>query len=283
MKNILVTGSNGQLGKALNLSSQKLKDFNFFFTDIDDLDITSNANLSKFIKENHIHFIINCAAYTAVDKAESDQDKAYLINVKAVEYLAKQAKINNATLIHISTDYVFDGNNQSPYTETDKPNPNSYYGFTKHQAEIKIHEFASKAVIIRTSWLYSEYGNNFVKTMIKLGTEKDNLGIINDQFGSPTYASDLANVILKLIQKDIKGIEVYNYSNEGSCTWFDFAKAIFEIKGISSKLNPITTEEYPTAAARPKYSLLDKTKIKKVLKITIPHWEESLKLCLKNI
>jgi dTDP-4-dehydrorhamnose reductase len=283
MKNILVTGSNGQLGKAINLSSQKLKDFNFFFTDIDDLDITSNDNLSKFIKENHINFIINCAAYTAVDKAESDQEKAYLINVKAVEYLAKQAKLNNASLIHISTDYIFDGNNQSPYTETDKPNPNSYYGFTKHQAEIKINEFANKAAIIRTSWLYSEYGNNFVKTMIKLGTERDKLGVINDQLGSPTYGSDLANVILKLIQKEIKGIEVYNYSNEGSCTWYDFAKAIFEIKGISCKLNPITTEEYPTAAARPKYSLLDKTKIKKELKITVPHWKESLKLCLKNI
>ncbi len=283
MRNILVTGSNGQLGKAINIASHQLNDFNFFFTDVEELDITSNVNLGQFIKENQINFIINCAAYTAVDKAESDKEKAFLINVKAVEYLANHAKMNNAALLHISTDYVFDGNSQLPYTETDQPNPNSYYGYTKHQAELKIQECANKAVIIRTSWLYSEFGNNFVKTMIKLGTERENLGVIDDQFGSPTYASDLANVILKLIQRNIKGIEVYNYSNEGSCTWYEFAKTIFEIKNINCQLNPITTEEYPTAAARPKYSLLDKTKIKKTLQITVPNWKDSLKLCLKNI
>lgn len=283
MKNVLITGSNGQLGKAINLSAQNLNKFNFIFTDIEDLDITSDVNLEKFFKENQIHFIINCAAYTAVDKAESDKEKAYLINVTAVEYLAKHAKANNATLIHISTDYVFDGKSKLPYKETDKPNPNSIYGRTKYEAELKIQQFSKNAIIIRTSWLYSESGTNFVKTMIKLGTERESLNVIDDQFGSPTYAKDLADVILKLIQKKTEGLEIYNYSNEGSCTWFEFAKIIFEFKKIDCNLNPITTEEYHTAAARPKYSLLNKYKIKSVLKIIIPDWKESLKICLKNI
>lgn len=283
MKNILVTGSNGQLGKAINLLSQNRHDFNFIFTDIDELDITSESELGSFISENNINFIINCAAYTAVDKAESDSDKAILVNTKAVDYLAKHAKKNDAVLIHISTDYVFDGKSVTAYVETDKPNPNSVYGHTKHQAEIKIEQEAENAVIIRTSWLFSELGNNFVKTMIKLGNERTELKVVNDQFGSPTYASDLAKAIFKLLNKKINGIEIYNYSNEGSCTWYEFAKSIFEIKNIDCKLIPITTEEYPTAAARPKYSLLDKTKIKTTLNINIPDWRESLKICLKNI
>jgi len=283
MHNILVTGSNGQLGNAIKKMSSKLINSNFFFTDIEELDITSNDKLGRFIKENKIHQIINCAAYTAVDKAEADREKAFLINVTAVEYLSIQAKANNATLIHISTDYIFDGTSQLPYKETDIPNPKSYYGLTKYEAEQKIKQFAQNAIIIRTSWLYSEYGNNFVKTMIRLGNERDSLNVVNDQFGSPTYASDLADIIIKLTQEKITGVIFYNYSNEGSCTWCEFAKAIMKIKKINCDVNPITTEEYPTAAVRPKYSLLDKRKIKKDLNIDIPSWKESLETCLKNI
>lgn len=283
VQNILVTGSNGQLGNELKKRSTKLINATFFFTDVQELDITSNEKLGEFIKKNKIDIIINCAAYTAVDQAETDREKAYLINVKAVEYLSRQAKANNATLIHISTDYIFDGTSKIPYKETDIPNPKSYYGLTKYEAEQKIVQFSENAVIIRTSWLYSEYGNNFVKTMIRLGNERESLNVINDQFGSPTYAADLADIIIKLAQKRINGIVFYNYSNEGSCTWYEFAKTIMEIKGINCIINPISTEEYPTAAQRPKYSLLDKRKIKKDLNIEIPSWKKSLETCLKNI
>ncbi|MBU1011996.1 MAG: dTDP-4-dehydrorhamnose reductase [Bacteroidetes bacterium] len=283
MQNILVTGSKGQLGNAIKKISSKLINSNFFFTDIEELDITSYDQIGKFIQKNKINIVINCAAYTAVDQAETDREKAFLINVTAVEYLSIQAKANNATLIHISTDYVFDGTSHIPYKETDIPDPKSYYGLTKYEAEQKIEQFAENAIIIRTSWLYSEYGNNFVKTMIRLGNEKESLNVINDQFGSPTYAADLADTIINLTQVRIKGITFYNYSNEGSCTWYEFAKAIMELKKINCVVNPITTEEYPTAAVRPKYSLLDKSKIKKELNIEIPFWKESLKTCLKKI
>lgn len=283
MQNILVTGSNGQLGNAIKKISSELINSNFFFTDIEELDITSYDQIGKFIQKNKINMVINCAAYTAVDQAETDREKAFFINVMAVEYLSKQAKANNAALIHISTDYVFDGSSQIPYKETDLPDPKSYYGLTKYEAEQKIEQFAENAIIIRTSWLYSEYGNNFVKTMIRLGNERESLNIINDQFGSPTYATDLADAIIILTQKSIEGITFYNYSNEGSCTWYEFAKAIMELKKINCVVNPITTEEYPTAAVRPKYSLLDKSKIKKELNMEIPFWKESLKTCLKNI
>lgn len=283
MQNILVTGSNGQLGNAIKKISSELINSNFFFTDIEELDITSYDQIGKFIQKNKINMVINCAAYTAVDQAETDREKAFFINVTAVEYLSKQANANNATLIHISTDYVFDGSSQIPYKETNLPDPKSYYGLTKYEAEQKIEQFAENAIIIRTSWLYSEYGNNFVKTMIRLGNERESLNIINDQFGSPTYAADLADAIIILTQKSIEGITFYNYSNEGSCTWYEFAKAIMELKKINCVVNPITTEEYPTAAVRPKYSLLDKSKIKKELNMEIPFWKESLKICLKNI
>jgi dTDP-4-dehydrorhamnose reductase len=283
MMNVLVTGGNGQLGQAIRNSVAKYDDLNTYFTDIEDLDITSEDEIGKFLKENNIHTIINCAAYTAVDKAETDQDKASLINVKAIEYLAKQARQNQALLVHISTDYVFDGKSIIPYKETDIPNPNSFYGLTKLQSEQKIEQFSNQAIIIRTSWLYSEFGHNFVKTMIKYGIERESLKVVNDQFGSPTYAIDLAEVILKLIQKNIKGVNIFNYSNEGSCTWYEFAKAIMEIKQIDCEVHAITTEEFPTAAARPKYSLLDKSKIKESLNIEIPHWKKSLQNCLKQL
>ena len=283
MMNVLVTGSNGQLGQAIKKLSTEHDHFNFYFTDINDLDITSEDEVGHFIKSNNIQTIINCAAYTAVDKAETEQDKASLINVKAIEYLAKQAKQNQALLLHISTDYVFDGNSKIPYKEDDQPAPNSFYGLTKLQSEQKIEAFSEKAIIIRTSWLYSEFGHNFVKTMIKYGNERGDLKVVNDQFGSPTYAIDLADAILKLIQHDLEGVNIYNYSNEGSCTWYEFAKAIMELHKIDCNIQPITTKEFPTAAARPQYSLLDKRKIKEQLGIEIPHWKESLKNCLKQL
>lgn len=283
MRNILVTGSNGQLGRALKDVSFKLENSRFYFTDIEELDITSENKIREFLTSNNINFIINCAAYTAVDKAETDRKNAYLVNVTAVENLAKKASETGATLINISTDYVFDGNSKDPYKEDQPPNPNSYYGETKYLGEQKILEFSKKAIIIRTAWLYSEYGNNFVKTMIRLAGERDQINVVNDQIGSPTYAGDLAEVILILIKDKIDGVEFYHYSNEGSCSWYEFAVDIMKLKKINCNINPITSSEYPTAAARPKYSLLDKTKIKQKLKIEIPQWHDSLKTCLQHI
>lgn len=283
-KNILVTGCNGQLGREI----QKLKSSHpaiiFHFTDINELDITSEKQLDQFFSENHINYIINCAAFTAVDQAEKEKDLATLINVTAVELISKIASKYGAAVIQISTDYVFDGIRNSPYFESDIPNPNSFYGSTKFLSEEKIKQFATNAIIIRTSWLYSEYGHNFVKTMLRLGIERDSLEVVNDQIGSPTYAADLAEIILQLIlSHDFSGIEIYNYSNEGYCSWFEFAQAIMEIKNIDCKINPIKTKDYPTEVNRPAYSLLDKSKISKKLKITIPHWKSSLKECLKNL
>lgn len=281
-KNILVTGCNGQLGREI----QKLEIFYpnvcFHFTDINELDITSDIQLDQFFSQRDINYIINCAAYTAVDKAETERDLATLINVTAVELIAKIANKYGASIIQISTDYIFDGERSSPYFEWDIPNPNSFYGHTKYLSEEKIKLFATNAIIIRTSWLYSEYGHNFVKTMLHLGTERESLKVVDDQFGSPTYAADLAEMILRLISHhDISGIEIYNYSNEGHCSWFEFAQAIMEIKNIECKIIPIKTKDYPTKAKRPAYSLLDKSKITQKLKIAIPHWKDSLKKCLK--
>ncbi len=283
MINVLVTGSKGQLGQAIQHLSVKYKIFNFHFTDIEELDITSENDIDYFLKTNNIDVVINCAAYTAVDKAESDRDRARQINVEAVENLAKKAKQNNASIIHISTDYVFDGSSKKPYHENDKPAPNSFYGLTKLQSEQKIKAFCDRAIIIRTSWLYSEFGHNFVKTILKYGNERKSLNVVDDQFGSPTYALDLADVILKFIQKQPEAVQIFNYSNEGDCTWFEFAQAIMELSKTNCIINPIPTTEFPTAAARPKYSLLDKTKIKEELKIEIPHWKDSLMICLKQL
>jgi len=284
MKNILVTGSNGQLGSELQTIAPNFLDTNFFFTDVEELDICDSKAIESFISQNKIDFIINCAAYTAVDKAEEEKALANKINIEAIKNLAKASINSNALLIHISTDYVFDGKNHRPYIETDKTNPNSHYGYTKAEAEKLIQKICKKAVIIRTSWLYSAFGNNFVKTMLKYGSERDDLKVVNDQIGTPTYAADLASTILNLITNHTtEAVEIYNFSNEGVCSWYDFAKEIIELKNIDCKIKPIESKDYPTAASRPFYSVLNKSKISKTLNIEIPHWKDSLKICLKNL
>lgn len=279
---ILVTGSNGQLGSELKALSQNFNEIQFLFTDIQELDICSKDSVNSFFETNSFDFVINCAAYTAVDKAEEEAEFAVMINSTAVEILAQACKKHNAVLIQISTDYVFDGLSQIPYVESDKPAPNSVYGHSKLAGEQAIEKYANNAVIIRTSWLYSAYGGNFVKTMLRLASERDELGIVSDQIGSPTYAKDLAEAILQIVNSYTpNGIDYFHYSNEGICSWYEFAKAIFDLKSINIRINPIETKDYPTPAARPAYSLLDKSKIKKIYNINIPNWKDSLEECLK--
>ena len=280
--NILVTGSKGQVGSEIKeLSSNS--NHNFFFTSREELDITNEQNIKDFIEKNDIKAIINCAAYTAVDKAEEDKINADLVNRKAVKKLAKISKEKSIKLIHISTDYVFDGTAFRPYCEEYQTNPNSVYGQTKLDGEnemIKINPHNS--IIIRTSWVYSSFGNNFVKTMLRLGREKDELGVIFDQIGSPTYARDLAQTILDILP-NIKNdkVAIYNYSNEGVLSWYDFAKDIMRMAKIDCSINPIETFQYPTPAKRPHYSLLNKSKIKNDFGVEIPYWKDSLSDCLK--
>ena len=284
--NILVTGSNGQLGSEIKELSLNYP-YNFFFTDVNELDITNENNIKKFVNEKDIDLIINCAAYTAVDKAEEENDLADLVNHKAVEYLANTAKEKNIPLIHISTDYVFDGKNYRPYVEDDTVNPQGVYGFTKLKGEGAFKASGAKGIIIRTSWVYSSFGANFVKTMLRL-KDRGELGGVFDQVGTPTYAKDLAHTILEIINKNLEKIknkkaEIYHYSNEGVISWYDFAKAIFEIESIDIKVNPIESKDYPTPAKRHHYSVLNKSKIKKEFNITIPYWRESLRECLQRI
>lgn len=283
--NILVTGSNGQLGNEFQLLSKQFTAHQYFFTDVNQLDITKKDAIDSYVQENHIDIIINCAAYTAVDKAEEQDELAMLINSTAVSYLAESCKKHNALLVHISTDYVFDGKAHTPYIEEDATKPLSIYAKTKFIAEQHIENIGPKALIFRTSWLYSYFGNNFVKSMQKYGKERGSLGVVFDQIGSPTYAHDLALAILKVIEsKRIDDrIEVYHYSNEGVCSWYDFAKAIMELSNIECDVNPIRSEEYPLPAPRPMYSVLDKGKIKKDYNIKIPHWRESLKICIEQL
>ena len=284
MLNILVTGSNGQLGSEIKELASEYA-YTFFFTDKDELDITNPHNITEFVEKNNIDIIINCAAYTTVDKAESDETNANKVNHLAVQYLAKIAKEKNIKLIHISTDYVFDGKGHMPYKESDITNPNGVYGRTKLDGEnamIKINP--QNSIIIRTSWVYSSYGTNFVKTMLRLGKEKEQLGVIYDQVGTPTYALDLAKVILEILpQIKNKNVEIYNYSNEGVLSWYDFAKEIMRMSKSKCQINPIETFEYPTPAQRPQYSLLNKSKIKNMFNITIPYWKDSLDACLQKM
>ncbi len=287
--NVLVTGSNGQLGSELKEliqhSTFNIQHFNFHFTDKNILDITNKDSIESFCHTNTIEVIINCAAYTAVDKAEEDTFNADKVNHVAVRYLAEIAKEKNIKLIHISTDYVFDGTNYKPYNEIDSVNPQGIYGKTKLDGEnAMFHVNLKNSMIIRTSWVYSSFGTNFVKTMLKLGREREELGVIFDQVGTPTYARDLAKTILDILPKlNNSQTEVFHYSNEGVCSWYDFAKAIFEITNIDCVVNPIETIEYPTPANRPHYSLLNKAKIKNEYNITIPYWRDSLKQCLTNM
>ncbi len=280
--NILITGTNGQVGSELKEVSKDY-DYNFFFTTRENLDISNTDAVKNFIESNNINIIINCAAYTAVDKAENDFELADKINHKAVKKLAKISQEKEIKLIHISTDYVFDGKNYKPYSEVNQTNPNSVYGKTKLDGELEMIKINPKnSIIIRTSWVYSSFGNNFVKTMLRLGKEKDELGVIFDQIGTPTYAKDLAITILDIIP-NIKNnkVEIYNYSNEGVLSWYDFAKEIMKMAKIDCKINAIETYQYPTPASRPHYSLLNKSKIKNEFNITIPFWKDSLDKCLR--
>jgi len=284
MVNILVTGANGQLGSELKALSNAYP-YTFFFTSKDQLDITDKHAVVDFIEKNTINAIINCAAYTAVDKAESEQERADKINHQAVKHLAIIAKERNIKLVHISTDYVFDGMNHKPYLETDGTNPQSVYGKTKRDGEnALLHVKLPNSIIIRTSWVYSSHGTNFVKTMLRLGKERERLGVIFDQVGTPTYARDLAQVILEILPNiNNAQTEIYHYSNEGVTSWYDFAQEIMKMAKLTCKVSSIETKEYPTPVKRPHYSLLNKSKIKKDFGILIPYWKDSLGECLKKL
>ncbi len=286
IKTVLVTGANGQLGQSLKSLQAAYPGQHFIFTDLEQLDLSDKKNIIEFSQHNAFDLIINCAAYTAVDKAESEPELANNINHLAVKYLAEMAQQQNAKFIHISTDYVFNGQQHRPYTEKDEVQPQSVYGLTKLKGEqALLQSMPQNALIIRTSWLYSEFANNFVKTMGKLGHERDALNVIFDQVGTPTYARDLAQAIMNIVTSNSFDqanfiTETYHYSNEGVCSWYDFAKTIFELTGLQCDVNPIETVDYPTPAARPHYSVLNKTKIKQAFDITIPYWKDSLQQCL---
>lgn len=281
---ILVTGAAGQLGSELRNILEKRMPGITLYTDIHELDLTNEEAVKRFIIDNEISHVVNCAAYTSVEKAEQEQALCTKINTDTVKNIAATASDYGIKVIHISTDYVFDGTAHTPYKESEKVNPISTYGTTKRKGEMVLLSMCPDAIIIRTSWLYSPYGNNFVKTMMRLGKERNELSVVCDQIGTPTYALDLAKAIYAILtaRQWIPGI--FHFSDEGACSWYDFTKAIHRIAGITScQVSPILTDDYPTAAARPPYSVLDKTKIKRTYGITIPHWEESLKECIERI
>jgi len=277
MKKVLVTGANGQLGLCLQELSKLYPTIQFVFSSSKQLDVTNKESVVAVFETTNFDFCINCAAYTAVDLAESDSDKAKEVNELGVRNLGESCKETNTKLIHVSTDFVFDGTSSIPYTENDETKPLSVYGKTKLDGETAIQNILEKFFILRTSWLYSEYANNFMKTMLRLGSERSELGIISDQIGSPTYAKDLARVIVKIIESNSNEYGVYHYSNEGVASWYDFAKAIFDLSNTEIIVNAIPTSSYPTPAERPHYSVLDKSKLKKNLSIEIPYWRDSLK------
>ena len=281
--NILITGCNGQLGNEIQLLQAQYAQHTWLNTDVNELDITDKAAIERFVEANEIDGIVNCAAYTAVDKAESDPQLARKLNAEAPAFLAEVVGKRGGWMVQVSTDYVFNGTKHTPYVETDEPCPNSVYGQTKMEGEQAVSKLCPNAMIIRTAWLYSEFGNNFVKTMIRLGREREQLGVIFDQVGTPTYAHDLAMVIMTAIDKGIKP-GVYHFSNEGVTSWYDFTKSIHRLSGINTcQVSPLHTAEYPTPACRPAYSVLDKTKIKAAYGIEIPHWEESLAKCIAKL
>mgnify|MGYP006066622735 FL=1 len=281
--NILVTGANGQLGNEMQVLARENLQHTYFFTDVQELDICDEQAVYAYVSEHKIDIIVNCAAYTAVDKAEDNVELCDKLNNIAPGYLARAAQANGAAMIQVSTDYVFDGTAHIPYTEEEPTCPASVYGSTKLAGEQNVMDHCEKAMVIRTAWLYSIYGNNFVKTMIRLGQERDSLGVIFDQIGTPTYVNDLAQAIFAAINKGVvRGI--YHFSDEGVCSWYDFTVAIHRLAGIAScKVKPLHTADYPAKAPRPHYSVLDKTKIKDTFGIEIPHWEESLKRCINQL
>ena len=281
--NILLTGCNGQLGNEIQLLEKDYGQHRFFNTDVAELDITNQLAVADFVGRNEIDGIINCAAYTAVDKAEDNKELCTTLNTVAPAYLAAAVEKRGGWIVQVSTDYVFNGKAHKPYVETDTPSPDSVYGSTKLAGELGVQKFCKRAMVIRTAWLYSTFGNNFVKTMIRLGKEREELGVVFDQIGTPTYAADLAQAIMTAVEKGIKP-GVYHFSNEGVTSWYDFTKAIHRIAGITTcKVRPIHTSEYPTPANRPHFSVLDKTKIKETYDMEIPYWEESLHKCIERL
>ena len=281
--NILITGCNGQLGNELQLLEAKYQQHTFFNTDVNELDITNQLAVDDYVFRNQIDCVINCAAYTAVDKAEEQKELCTTLNTVAPSYLAAAVEKRGGCMIQISTDYVFDGTHSTPYVETDTPAPNSVYRCTKLAGELGVTKFCKKSIVIRTAWLYSTFGNNFVKTMLRLGRERKELGVVADQIGSPTYAADLAAAIMTIVEKGVKP-GVYHYTNEGVASWYDFTKAIHRMAGIKDcNVKPIHTSDYPTAATRPAYSVLDKKKITDDYQLTIPHWEEALQRCMDSL
>ena len=285
---ILVTGANGQLGNEIRNLAAKYADYEYVFTDVAELDITSLSALNDFFQKNgKFDFLINCAAYTAVDAAESNQELAFKLNTTAVDMLVEMAGKYGFFLIQISTDYVFDGEKNRPYDEEDVPIPSSIYGKTKNDAERLILYSDIRAIVIRTAWLYSTYGKNFVKSMIKYGTERDELNVVFDQVGTPTYAADLADAILQILPQ-LQAMpkpytDLFHYTNEGVCSWYDFTQHILRHENINCRVNPIRSEQYPTPAKRPAFSVLDKSKIKTKFGITIPYWTDSLDVMLKKL
>ncbi len=285
---ILVTGANGQLGSEIKELAENYKDFSFFFKDLPELDICNSDQLEVFFMDNKINTVINCAAYTAVDKAEEESIIAKKVNSEGVLNIVNALNRVNGKLIHISTDYVFDGDHFLPYKESDPVSPAGVYGETKRLGELAVINSDIDAIVVRTSWLYSSYGNNFVKTMLRLGSEKENLGVIFDQAGTPTYARDLAKTCLEILSESTsvninKNGNLYHYSNEGVTSWYDFAISIMELGRVNCKVKPIQTKDYSTLAKRPQYSVLNKSKIKIDFKLEIPYWRDSLKDCIEKI
>ena len=283
--NILVTGCRGQLGSEIHRLSVGKKGMDFFFVDLPELDITDSGAVERFCDQRRIDAIVNCAAYTAVDKAEDEPEYAFKVNRDGAGVLAATAARRDAFLVHVSTDYVFNGESCRPYRETDPTSPLGVYGQSKWEGEEAVREAASSHVIVRTSWLYSEFGTNFVKTMLRLGAERDALNVVFDQVGTPTRATDLADVLLHMLGRTDRGqayAGTYHYSNEGVCSWYDFACAVMKLKGLSCRVTPVPSDEYPTSAKRPHYSVLDKGKIKSDWNLDISHWYESLERMLRS-
>lgn len=283
MKNLLVTGANGQLGNEMRLLAEKNTNYRYFFTDVAELDICDEKAVAAYVEAHQIDMIVNCAAYTAVDKAEDNVELCDRLNHLAPGYLARAIQARGGVLIQVSTDYVFDGSAHIPYDEAQPTCPDSVYGSTKLAGEQEALKYCSSTVIIRTAWLYSTFGNNFVKTMIRLGHEKDSLGVVSDQIGTPTYARDLAAAIFTILDKGIVP-GIYHFSNEGVCSWYDFTKMIHRLAGITDcKVSPLHTYEYPAKANRPHYSVLDKTRIKKTYGVEVPYWVDSLQECVEKL
>ena len=282
-KNILVTGANGQLGRSLQDIQSMYANCAFYFTDIGTLDICDKKQIVEFVHSNRIGYILNCAAYTAVDKAEDDKENCMRINRDAIRYIGEVAAAERIKIIHVSTDYVFDGTQTRPYREEDTTNPVSVYGQSKLEGELALQHVCTDAVIIRTAWLYSEYGTNFVKTMLRLGKERTEVNVVCDQIGTPTYAGDLAAAMMTIVEHRPFIPGIYHFSGEGVCSWYDFATKIMALAGHDCQVYPIKTSEYPTRAVRPAFSVLDKGKFKTTFNLSIPPWEESLAKCLREL